>query len=176
LESTLRYSGQQTEQVEQIVSYLVTNKPLSFEECIIWARLQFEDKYNNSIRQLLYSLPKDTLTNTGQPFWSGPKRAPDPLTFDSSNVSCQVHCLTRLLMGNITIQPVHLEFIIAAANLHAFNYGLRGETEPTIFKKIADSVIVPEFTPKSGVKVQISDSDPVPGASGSTGSQTSVFS
>lgn len=87
LESTFKYSGQQTEQVEQIVAYLVTNKPLSFEECIVWARLQFEEKYNNSIRQLLYSLPKDAVTNTGQPFWSGPKRAPDPLTFDSNNVS-----------------------------------------------------------------------------------------
>jgi ubiquitin-activating enzyme E1 len=87
LESTLKYSGQQTEQVEQIVSYLVTNKPLSFEECIIWARLQFEEKYNNSIRQLLFSLPKDSVTNTGQPFWSGPKRAPDPLSFNSNDVS-----------------------------------------------------------------------------------------
>jgi len=149
LESTLKYSGQQTEQVEQIVSYLVTNKPLSFEECIVWARLQFEEKYSNSIQQLLYSLPKDAVTNTGQPFWSGPKRAPDPLIFDSNN-------------------PVHLEYVIAAANLHAFNYGLRGETEHAIFRKIADSVIVPEFTPKSGVKVQINENDPAPGASGNT--------
>ncbi|KZP12096.1 ubiquitin-activating enzyme E1 [Athelia psychrophila] len=147
LESTLKYSGQQTEQVEQIVSYLVTNKPLSFEECITWSRLQFEDKYNNSIQQLLYSLPADALTNTGQPFWSGPKRAPSPLTYNSSD-------------------PVHLSYIIAAANLHAFNYGLRGETDPAVFKKIAESVIVPEFTPRSGVKVQISDSDPAPGAAG----------
>ncbi|KAF9468864.1 ubiquitin activating enzyme [Collybia nuda] len=143
LESTLKYSGQQKEQIEQIVSYLVTNKPLTFEECIIWARLQFERDYNNDIRQLLFSLPKDALTSSGQPFWSGPKRAPDALTFDSSD-------------------PVHLSYIIAAANLHAFNYGLRGETDPAAFRKVADSVIVPEFTPKSGVKVQINDNDPVP--------------
>ncbi|KAI0638099.1 ubiquitin activating enzyme [Trametes polyzona] len=143
LENNLKYSGQQKEQVEQIVSYLVTNKPLTFEECIVWARLQFEEKYSNSIRQLLYSLPKDAVTSTGQPFWSGPKRAPDPLTFDSNN-------------------PIHLQYIIAAANLHAYNYGLRGETDPALFKKIADEVIVPEFTPKSGVKVQINDNDPAP--------------
>lgn len=86
LENSLKYSGQQRELVEQIVSYLVTNRPLTFEECIVWARLQFEDRFNNNIRQLLYSLPKDHLTSTGQPFWSGPKRAPDPLTFDSSDV------------------------------------------------------------------------------------------
>ncbi|THH18279.1 hypothetical protein EUX98_g8988 [Antrodiella citrinella] len=142
LENNLKYSGQQKEQIEQFVSYLVTDKPLTFEECIIWARLQFEDKYNNSIRQLLYSLPKDAPTSTGQPFWSGPKRAPEPLTFDSND-------------------STHLAYIIAAANLHAFNYGLRGETNPEFFKKIADSVLVPEFTPRSGVKVQINENEPV---------------
>ncbi|KAI0320611.1 ubiquitin activating enzyme [Amylostereum chailletii] len=142
LESTLKYSGQQKEQIEQIASYLVTNKPLTFEECIIWARLQFEEKYNNAIRQLLFSLPKDAVTSTGQPFWSGPKRAPDPLTFDSSD-------------------PTHLQYITAAANLHAFNYGLRGETDPAVFKKVAESVLVPEFTPRSGVQVQVSENDPV---------------
>ncbi|TCD70849.1 hypothetical protein EIP91_001540 [Steccherinum ochraceum] len=142
LESNLKYSGQQKEQVEQIVSFLVSDKPLTFEECIIWARLQFEEKYNNSIRQLLFSLPKDAVASNGQPFWSGPKRAPEPLTFDSND-------------------STHLAYIIAAANLHAFNYGLRGETNPAVFKKVADSVLVPEFTPRSGVKVQINENEPV---------------
>lgn len=30
-----------------------------------------------------------------------------------------------------------------------------------IFKKVADSVIVPEFSPKSGMKIQINENDPV---------------
>ncbi|KAJ7591324.1 ubiquitin activating enzyme [Mycena floridula] len=152
LETTLKYSGQQKEQIEQLASYLVTNKPLTFEECIVWARMQFEEKYNNEIRQLLFSLPKDGLTSTGQPFWSGPKRAPEALTFNAND-------------------PLHLEYIIAASNLHAFNYGLRGEADPAIYRKIAESVIVPEFTPRSGVKVQISDSDPVPQADSGSGSE-----
>ncbi|KAI9508664.1 ubiquitin activating enzyme [Russula earlei] len=142
LENALKYSGQQKEQIEQIASYLVKDRPITFEQCIVWARLQFEEKYNNAIRQLLFSLPKDAVTNSGQPFWSSPKRAPDPLTFDSSD-------------------PTHLQFIISAANLHAFNYGLRGETDPTIFRKVADSVVVPEFTPRSGVKVQVNENEPV---------------
>ncbi|KAF8220368.1 ubiquitin activating enzyme [Tricholoma matsutake] len=148
LESTLKYSGQQKEQIDQIVSYLVTNKPLTFEECIVWARLQFERDYNNDIRQLLFSLPKDAVSSTGQPFWSGPKRAPDPLTFNSSDA-------------------VHLGYIIAAANLHAFNYGLKGESDPAVYAKVADSVIVPEFTPKSGVKIQINENEPVQGGGSS---------
>ncbi|KAJ3572643.1 hypothetical protein NP233_g2953 [Leucocoprinus birnbaumii] len=150
LESNLKYSGQQKEQIEQLVSFLVTNKPLTFEECIVWARLQFERDYNNDIRQLLFSLPKDAVTSTGQPFWSGPKRAPDPLTFNSND-------------------PTHLAYIIAAANLHAFNYGLRGDSDPALFRKVADAVIVPEFTPKSGVKIQINDNDPAPQAGQAAG-------
>ncbi|KAJ7638566.1 hypothetical protein FB45DRAFT_988580 [Roridomyces roridus] len=147
LENTLKYSGQQKEQIEQILSYLVTNKPLTFEECIIWARLKFEENYTNEIKQLLFSLPKDATTTSGQPFWSGPKRAPDPLVFNSND-------------------PVHLDYIIAAANLHAYNYGLRGETDPAIFRKVADSVVVPEFVPKDGVKIQINENEPVAQAGG----------
>ncbi|KAF7331853.1 Ubiquitin activating enzyme [Mycena kentingensis (nom. inval.)] len=147
LETNLKYSGQQVEQIGQILSYLVTNKPLTFEECIVWARLQFEEKYVNEIKQLLFSLPKDSTTSSGQPFWSPPKRAPDALVFNSND-------------------PLHLQYIVAAANLHAFNYGLRGETDPAIFRKVADSVIVPEFTPKSGVKIQVNENDPVAQAGG----------
>jgi ubiquitin-activating enzyme E1 len=107
LESTLKFSGQQKEQLEQIVSYLVTDKPLTFEECIVWARLQFEEKYNNSIRQLLFSLPKDSVTSTGQPFWSGPKRAPEPLTFDSNDVSyCCVMSVSQPLTSFSVMSPL----------------------------------------------------------------------
>lgn len=82
----LKHTGQQREQVAQIMSYLVRQRPLTLEECIIWARMQFEEKFNNDIQQLLFSLPKDAVTSSGQPFWSGPKRAPDPLTFDPDEV------------------------------------------------------------------------------------------
>ncbi|KAG8956770.1 hypothetical protein FRC04_000248 [Tulasnella sp. 424] len=140
IEQTLKYGGQQTEKIAQIRDFLVTAKPLTFEECIVWARLQFEEDYGNSIKQLLFSLPKDAKTSSGQPFWSGPKRAPDPLKFDSSD-------------------PTHLDYIISAANLHAFNYGLRGDTDVALFKKVADSAVVPEFTPKTNVKIQITESD-----------------
>jgi len=49
----------ETGQLLKIRSYLVDNKPLGFDECIAWARQQFEVEYNNEIRQLLHSLPKD---------------------------------------------------------------------------------------------------------------------
>jgi ubiquitin-activating enzyme E1 len=109
LDNALKYSGQQKEQIEQIASFLVKDRPITFEECIIWARLQFEEKYNNAIRQLLFSLPKDAVTNSGQPFWSSPKRAPDPLTFNWSDVS--MPCYTWFVLQTDSLQahtpPVH---------------------------------------------------------------------
>ncbi|KAG9000623.1 hypothetical protein FRB94_009580 [Tulasnella sp. JGI-2019a] len=140
VEQTIKYGGSHTEKLAEIREYLVRKKPLTLDECIVWARLQFEEDYGNAIKQLLFSLPKDATTATGQPFWSGPKRAPDPLVFDSSD-------------------STHLDYIISAANLHAFNYGLTGTTDINYVKKIVDAVIVPEFQPKSGVKIQIKETD-----------------
>ncbi|KAF9782726.1 ubiquitin activating enzyme [Thelephora terrestris] len=145
LESSLKYSGQQAEQAEQILASLVTHKPLSFNECIVWARLLFEDKYNNAIQQLLFSLPKDATTTTGQPFWSGPKRAPDPLAFDSGD-------------------PTHLSFVIAAANLRAFIYGLKGTSDESYYRKVADAAEVPKFTPRSGIQIQVNENEADPEA------------
>ena len=61
METTLKSGGQQTEQLLQIRDYLVRNKPITFEECIAWARLKFETYYANEIEQLLYSLPRDAV-------------------------------------------------------------------------------------------------------------------
>ena len=82
----LKHTGQEREQLEQISSYLVNNKPPTMEDCIVWARLQFEEKFNNEIQQLLWSFPKDAVAASGQLFWSAPKRAPYPLTFDVDEV------------------------------------------------------------------------------------------
>lgn len=54
-----------------------------------------------------------------------------------------------------------MQYIVAAANLHAFNYGLRGETDPALFKKVVASMVIPKFEPKSGVKIQITETEPV---------------
>ncbi|KAJ2338945.1 E1 ubiquitin-activating protein, partial [Coemansia sp. RSA 2671] len=67
------------ETLTSIRDCLVTDKPLAFDDCIAWARRRFEELYNNTIRQLLFNFPKDTITSSGQPFWSPPKRAPDAI-------------------------------------------------------------------------------------------------
>lgn len=148
---TLKQSGNEKATLESIRDYLVTEKPLSFEDCIVWGRLQFETHYNNRIQQLLFNFPRDSTTSTGAAFWSGPKRAPIALEFDPNS-------------------PTHLGFVMAAANLHAFNYGINSNGfSVEQYRKVLDSMIVPEFTPSSGVKIQANDSDPDPNAQASSG-------
>ncbi|RQM08760.1 hypothetical protein DH86_00002482 [Scytalidium sp. 3C] len=150
LETTLKQGGNEKATLETIREFLVTDKPLSVEDCVKWARLQFEKQYNNAIQQLLYNFPKDSVSSSGQPFWSGPKRAPDPLKFDPKNES-------------------HWTFIVAGANLHAFNYGIntKGLDRATI-QKVLDNMIIPDFVPSSSVKIQADDSEPDPNANASS--------
>ncbi|MGI4792709.1 MAG: ThiF family adenylyltransferase [Janthinobacterium lividum] len=145
IETALKQTGNQKEILETIQKYLVTEKPLTFEECIVWARMEFEKTYNNNIQQLLYRFPKDSVTSTGTQFWSGPKRAPTPLTFNTDD-------------------PEHMKYIIAGASLHAFNFGLKGESNLDVYRKVLENIIIPEFSPREGVAIQVNDSDPDPNA------------
>ena len=143
---TLKQAGNEIPTLESIRDYLVTEKPTTFDDCIVWARKQFESEYNNAIQQLLYNFPKDSTTSAGTPFWSGPKRAPDPLKFDTKN-------------------PTHMEFVIAAAHLHAFNYGIEGGDVPVQhYIDVMNNMMIPEFTPSSSVKIQADDNEPDPNA------------
>ena len=64
-------------------------KPVQFfEDCVRLALLKFYKLFRNDIMQLLCVYPLDKLTSEGRPFWSLPKRAPNPLSFDPQN---QVH-------------------------------------------------------------------------------------
>jgi ubiquitin-activating enzyme E1 len=61
VENALKYSSNQKGMLDQLNKFLISEKPLGFEECIVWARMQFENDYSTEIRQLLYSLPKDVV-------------------------------------------------------------------------------------------------------------------
>lgn len=145
LGTALKQSGNEKQTLETLREYLVTDKPESFDDCIEWARKQFEKQYNNAIQQLLFNFPKDSQTSSGQPFWSGPKRAPDPLKFDINN-------------------PTHYSFIVSGANLHAFNYGIKSSTDRNHISNVLDNMIIPDFKPDPGVKIQADDKEPDPNA------------
>ena len=147
ISSTLKQAGNKKQTLETLKDYLVTEKSRAFEDCIVWARTQFETHYRNTIQQLLYNFPKDATTSTGQPFWSGPKRAPTPLKFDPNN-------------------QTHMTFIIAAANLHAYNYNIKpnGFTKKD-YIRVMEDMIVPEFKPDPSTKIRVNDTDPDPNES-----------
>lgn len=145
LGAALKQSGNEKQTLETLRDSLVTEKPQTFDDCIEWARMQFEKQYNNAIQQLLYNFPKDSKTSSGQPFWSGPKRAPDPLKFDANN-------------------DTHYTFVLAGANLHAFNYKIQPSSDRKHILSVIDHMIVPDFKPDPGVKIQADDKEPDPNA------------
>lgn len=73
-------------------------------------------------------------------FWSGPKKCPTVLNFDVEN-------------------QLHYDFVEAAANLRAENYGIQGTKDKDQIKAIMKGVNVPVFTPQSGVKIAVTDAE-----------------
>jgi ubiquitin-activating enzyme E1 len=61
------------ETLKRIEASLVSERPITLEECIQWARRQFEDKFNTGIQALLNKFPEDYKTTDGGLFWSPPK-------------------------------------------------------------------------------------------------------
>jgi len=136
-----------TETMKNIQRTLVDERPVTFEDCVAWSRLKFEDLFNNQIRQLLHNFPKDQVTSTGTKFWSGSKRCPVPVNFDLNS-----QCEDAEMLN-------HLDFIVAAANLRATMFGIKGRTDKEYFESTLKDVIVPDFTPKSGVKIAANDEE-----------------
>lgn len=141
VESTLKHTSNQKGALEQISSYLVDNRPRTFDECISWAAEQFNFFFNREIRQLLYNFPSDATTSSGSPFWEPPKRCPKELNLDISD-------------------PNILEFIISAANLRAFNYGLNGNDDPAYFVQKLSNYKPEPWEPSSKIKIKASDDEP----------------
>lgn len=144
LGASLKQSGNELQTLQTLSEFLVTDRPRTFDDCIIWARMQFEKNYNHAIQQLLYNFPKDSKTASGQLFWSGPKRAPEPLKFDPTN-------------------STHFTYVEAAAILHAYNYGInpKGVTKDH-YLQVLNDMIVPDFKADPNAKIQANDSDPDP--------------
>ncbi|PWA28681.1 hypothetical protein CCH79_00014815 [Gambusia affinis] len=141
MERTLKLPGAQpVEVLDAVYKSVVTDCPHSWADCVAWARNHWQCQYSNNIRQLLHNFPPDQLTSSGAPFWSGPKRCPHPLDFSTSN-------------------DLHVDYVLAAANLFAQTYGLPGSTDRAGVVKILQDVKVPTFTPRSGVKIHVSDQE-----------------
>ncbi|XP_024981571.1 ubiquitin-activating enzyme E1 1-like isoform X1 [Cynara cardunculus var. scolymus] len=138
--SVMRNAGdaQARDNLERVLECLDREKCETFQDCITWARLKFEDYFCNRMRQLIFTFPEDAATSTGAPFWSAPKRFPRPLEFSLSDLS-------------------HLHFILAGSILRAETFGIPIPDWAKNPKKLAeavDQVVVPDFQPKQGVRIE----------------------
>uniref|UniRef100_A0A4W5PGX3 Ubiquitin-activating enzyme E1 C-terminal domain-containing protein n=1 Tax=Hucho hucho TaxID=62062 RepID=A0A4W5PGX3_9TELE len=52
-----------------------------------------------------------------------------------------------------------MDYVMAGANLFAQSYGMQGSTDRVGVAKILDSLSVPTFVPRSGVKIHVSDQE-----------------
>jgi len=91
--------------MEEIKKLVDLKKSADFTRCVAVAREYFESLFNHQILNLLHIFPKDHLDSHGNPFWSGPKRAPEAQWFNPDDA-------------------LHVHFVTAAANLIAFNLGI----------------------------------------------------
>ena len=126
------------ENLEKVAECLLKERCATYEECVAWARVRFQEAFHDKIAQLTFTFPEDAVTSTGSPFWSAPKRFPKVVDFSSSDVA-------------------HLALTRALANLKAEVHGVERPEWAADDAKLAaavDAVEVPVFEPKAGVKIE----------------------
>ena len=121
--------------IEEIKKLVNLKKGADYQKCVEVARLHFEELFNHQIQNLLSIFPHDAKDKDGNPFWSGPKRAPYPVKFDAKD-------------------PLHVQFIVSCANLVAFNLGIEQVRDTEKILKLTEEVKVPEFVPKK-IKIEL---------------------
>ncbi|CAL5333976.1 unnamed protein product [Camellia sinensis] len=129
--------AQARDNLERVLECLDSERCETFQDCITWARLKFEDYFASRVKQLIFTFPEDAATSTGAPFWSAPKRFPQPLQFSVADLS-------------------HLQFILAGSILRAETFGIPipdWAKNPRKLAEALDKVMVPEFQPKKDVKI-----------------------
>ena len=83
--------------VENVEKILLTERPETFEHCVLWALDKYNKWFCNDIIQILREFPanhKDE--STGKPFWSGKKRLPHPLNFDIDQVKIKFQIKSKI--------------------------------------------------------------------------------
>ncbi|KAL9247036.1 hypothetical protein vseg_020507 [Gypsophila vaccaria] len=129
--------AQARDTLERVIECLDSDRCETFQDCITWARLRFEDYFSNRVKQLTFTFPEDAVTSSGTPFWSAPKRFPRPLQFSVDDQS-------------------HIHFLTAASILRAETFGIPipdWVKSPPKMVDAANRVIVPDFEPKKDVKI-----------------------
>ncbi|KAJ0987627.1 hypothetical protein J5N97_005983 [Dioscorea zingiberensis] len=93
------------EGITLVTDCILDHRCQTFNDCVVWAVQTFQEKFYYLVRQLTSQIPKDFVSDDGSPFWSAPKRFPEPFQFSSAD-------------------PAHISFIMAASILRAETFGI----------------------------------------------------
>ncbi|OAF66407.1 Ubiquitin-activating enzyme E1 1 [Intoshia linei] len=126
--------------LDELKKTLIDNVPEDATVFVHWARELFDKYFNHQIGQLLYNFPPKQVLKSGNLFWSSPKRCPVVIKFDCSNT-------------------LHTDFIYATANIYSKVFCHKEEISREIVIKLCETIVMPEFVPKAGVKISTTDAE-----------------
>ena len=141
--------GKEIETLRGVQAYLARAQGVTFPALVAEAFNLFHQLFRDKLLQLIHNFPEDHVTSSGDKFWTGAKRFPQPAVFDAEN-------------------DQHLGFIVSVANLLAVNYGLVEPPEKTLIaedhqfrdvayiKGILAGLAVPAWTP-SNEKIELDE-------------------
>lgn len=130
----------QLEKLNKVKEHLLLAQSNSFDKCIEFAVKEFTDNYYYKIRQLLYNFPADYTNDDGSKFWTGSKRVPHPIKYDSKD-------------------ELSFAFVKNFAIILARTLSIPANKDDEYIKSVADKIEMPEFVPKT-IKIKIKDTDP----------------
>jgi ubiquitin-activating enzyme E1 len=123
-----------------VIIEVLTNIPKNFDDCVQWALNWWHRLYRNDIMQLLNQFPHDHKTTENLDFWSGTKKCPTVMHFDGNN-------------------NVHLDFIVAAANLWGRIFSIEGVQDPSVIKQILTKAKIDKFVINDSIKISATDEE-----------------
>ena len=112
-------------ELRQLKELLAIKDSGEFSDWVQFAKQRFYEDYKLQISKLINLFPKDHKDSDGNPFWSGPKRFPMPIEFDSDD-------------------ELHFEYVFAGANLIAEWLGLEQNDDRDEVKEMADEAEIDE--------------------------------
>uniref|UniRef100_A0A8C2X0I0 E1 ubiquitin-activating enzyme n=1 Tax=Cyclopterus lumpus TaxID=8103 RepID=A0A8C2X0I0_CYCLU len=80
-------------------------------------------------------------------------------TLQVSRCTQNIWNIKLCIVYRFLLNELHMDYVVAGANLFAQTYGMPGSTDRAGVVKILQEVKVPQFTPRSGVKIHVSDQE-----------------
>mmetsp|Transcript_25166 Transcript_25166/g.28982 ORF Transcript_25166/g.28982 Transcript_25166/m.28982 type:complete len:175 (+) Transcript_25166:2006-2530(+) len=111
---------------------------------------RFYEDYDNQISTLIRMFPEKHKDESGNPFWSGPKRYPKPIDFDQTD-------------------ELHLDYIFAGANLIADCLCIEKNNDRDEVERMAEEAEIDENV---DTEINLEDEEEKKGSSGKSKSTT----